>query len=60
MLKFTNVLIYFLKFKYNPIYFKQTKKIQDACDVYTYTKETKCRNVIFVITIFGGRNVFLL
>jgi hypothetical protein len=63
-LKFTDVccsvfLIDFFNFKSNPIYFKQTKIIQDACDVYTYTKETKCKNVVFVITIFWGRSVLL-
>ncbi len=63
MLEFTNVcwnifLNDYLKSKSNPIYFKQTKIIQ-KCDVYTYIKKTKCKNAVFVTTIFGGHSVLL-
>jgi hypothetical protein len=62
MLKFTNVcwnflLIDYLKSKSNPIYLKQTKIIQDVLSIVT--KKTKCKNIIFVITIFEGCNVLL-
>jgi hypothetical protein len=36
-----------------------TNKISPRCDVYIYTKKTKCRNAIFVIIIFGGCSVIL-
>ncbi len=62
MLKFTNVcwsffLVDCLKFKSNQIYLKQTKIIQDVMAVFT--EKTKCRNAIFVTTIFEGHSVLL-
>jgi hypothetical protein len=61
MLKFTNVYWSFLKndclkSKFNPIYFKPTKIIQNVMSILT--SKTKYRNAIFLTTIFGG-HVFL-
>jgi hypothetical protein len=38
----------------NLIQYTSNKQKNSKCVVYTYTKKTKCNNVIFMITIFGG------
>jgi hypothetical protein len=50
-------LIDCFKFKFNPIYFKQTKIIQDV--MFILTQKNQMQNVVLVTTIFGGCNVLL-
>jgi hypothetical protein len=45
----------FLKSKFNPIYFKQIKIIQNV--MFILIIKTKCTNAGFVTIIFGGHNV---
>ncbi len=61
MLKFTNVCWSFFNLIFLSLSLIQytTNKINPICDVYIYTKNTKCKNAIFVIIIFGGCSVLL-
>ncbi len=50
-------LIDCLKSKFNPIYFKQTKIIQDV--MFILTPKNQMQNAILMTTIFGESNVLL-